>query len=156
MQESHLHEPDYGDLDSVGVFQQRPSEGWGRPASCIDPVYASTKFFQALARVPGYQRLPVYRAAQAVQHSADGYAYEPVPAEATHLATDFTGRAAHAVWCWPPGATRHGPARPRPAGHRPARSARCPRSRSASTGDAPSCWSRPRRPAWAGRSPPGW
>jgi hypothetical protein len=104
MQESKLQNLSYGDLDSVGVFQQRPSEGWGPARKLLDPVYASTKFFQALATVPGYQRQPVYQAAQAVQHSADGYAYMQYQQEATLLAADFTGRAAHAVWCWPDGA----------------------------------------------------
>lgn len=104
MQESKLQNLSYGDLDSVGVFQQRPSEGWGPARKLLDPVYASTKFFQALARVPGYQHKPVYRAAQAVQRSADGYAYIQYQQEATLLAADFTGRDAHAVWCWPEGA----------------------------------------------------
>ena len=101
MQESKLQNLSYGDRDSVGVFQQRPSEGWGPARKLLNPVYASTKFFQALATVPGYQRQPVYRAAQAVQHSADGSAYIQYQREATLLASDFTGRSAHAVWCWP-------------------------------------------------------
>jgi hypothetical protein len=104
MQESKLQNLNYGDRDSVGVFQQRPSEGWGPARKLLDPVYASTKFFQALATVPGYQRQPVYRAAQAVQHSADGSAYIQYQQEAALLAADFTGRSAHAVWCWPDGA----------------------------------------------------
>ena len=104
IQESKLQNLSYGDLDSVGVFQQRPSQGWGPARKLLDPVYASTKFFQALATVPGYQRQPVYRAAQEVQHSADGYAYLQYQQEAALLAADFTGRSAHAVWCWPDGA----------------------------------------------------
>jgi hypothetical protein len=103
MQESKLQNLSYGDLDSVGVFQQRPSEGWGPARKLLDPVYASTKFFQALASVPGYQHKPVYRAAQAVQRSADGSAYIQYQQEATLLASDFTGHDAHAVWCWPAG-----------------------------------------------------
>ena len=75
LQESKLHNLSYGDLDSVGVFQQRPSEGWGHAWKLKDPVYATTRFFQALATVPDYLHKPVYRAAQAVQRSADGYAY---------------------------------------------------------------------------------
>ncbi len=51
MQETHLHDPDYGDLDSVGVFQQRPSQGWGPASRLIDPVYASTRFFRALTGI---------------------------------------------------------------------------------------------------------
>jgi hypothetical protein len=101
MQETHLHDPDYGDRDSVGVFQQRPSEGWGPASKLIDPVYASTRFFRALAGIHGYQQMPVYKAAQAVQHSADGSAYEQYQTLAAHLATAFAGTSPRAVWCWP-------------------------------------------------------
>jgi hypothetical protein len=103
MQETHLHNLDFGDRDSVGIFQQRPSEGWGPASKLINPVYASTKFFQALARVRGYRRLPVYKAAQAVQRSADGYAYAQYQPMAAKLTAAFTGSAPKAVWCWPPG-----------------------------------------------------
>jgi hypothetical protein len=103
MQETHLHNLNFGDRDSVGVFQQRPSEGWGPASKLINPVYASTKFFQALAHVHGYRRLPVYKAAQAVQHSADGQAYAQYQAMAAKLAAAFTGASPRAVWCWPPG-----------------------------------------------------
>jgi hypothetical protein len=105
MQESHLHNLDYGDRDSVGVFQQRPSEGWGPASKLIDPVYATTRFFQALAGVHGYRTMPVYKAAQAVQHSADGQAYEQYQSVAEKLTTAFTGASPRAVWCWPPGST---------------------------------------------------
>jgi hypothetical protein len=101
LQESHLHNLDYGDRDSVGVFQQRPSQGWGPARKLLDPVYASSKFFAALARVPGYRRMPVYQAAQAVQRSADGDAYRQYQRPAAELAAAFTGRLPHAVWCWP-------------------------------------------------------
>jgi hypothetical protein len=103
LQESKLHNLSYGDLDSVGVFQQRPSEGWGHAWQLKDPVYATTRFFQALATVPDYLHKPVFRAAQAVQRSADGYAYIQYQPEAAALATDFTGHSAHAVWCWSAG-----------------------------------------------------
>jgi len=100
LQESKLHNLSYGDRDSVGVFQQRPSEGWGPASKLKNPVYASSKFFGALATVPDYLHTPVYKAAQAVQHSADGYAYVQYQPEAAALAADFTGHSAHAVWCW--------------------------------------------------------
>jgi hypothetical protein len=103
MQESHLHNMEYGDRDSVGIFQQRPSEGWGTAQRLHDPVYAATRFFQALAAVHGYQRMPVYRAAQAVQRSADGHAYSKYQPLAAGLTTAFTGKAPHSVWCWPAG-----------------------------------------------------
>ncbi len=100
LQESHMHNVRYGDRDSVGIFQQRPSEGWGTPSQLMDPVYASTRFFSALAKVPGYQNMPVYRAAQAVQHSADGAAYGQYEQVAGMLSAAFTGNAPRGVWCW--------------------------------------------------------
>ena len=63
LQESKLHNLDYGDRDSVGIFQQRPSEGWGPATKLEDPVYATTKFFAALTQVRGYATMPVYQAA---------------------------------------------------------------------------------------------
>jgi hypothetical protein len=101
-QESHLHNLDYGTMDSIGVFQQRPSQGWGTPKQLIDPVYAASKFFQALVRVPDYLRIPVYMAAQDVQHSADGSAYMNYEQQASEMSGPFSGGTPHAVWCWYP------------------------------------------------------
>lgn len=109
LQESKLTNLHSGDLDSVGVFQQRPSQGWGSRSQLEDPVYATTKFFAALGRIPDYASMPVYRAAQSVQRSADGYAYNQYAAVASRLSKAFTGDATHAVWCWYPGGV--GPAR---------------------------------------------
>lgn len=99
LQESKLENLGYGDLDSVGVFQQRPSQGWGTAAQLQDPAFAATAFFGALVKVPGYARLPVYQAAQDVQHSADGYAYQQYAQTGAALAAQFTA-APHAVTCW--------------------------------------------------------
>jgi len=101
MQESKLHNLDYGDRDSIGVFQQRPSEGWGTTAELQDPVYATSAFFRALTKVPNWSAIPVDQAAQAVQHSADGSAYSQYDLMARSMAIAFTGQAAHAVYCWP-------------------------------------------------------
>jgi hypothetical protein len=105
LQESQLQNLDYGDRDSVGVFQQRPSQGWGTTAELEDPVYATTKFFGALVKVPGYTKMPVDRAAQDVQHSGDGSAYEQWVGLATQLTGYFTGTSPAGVSCWytPPG-----------------------------------------------------
>jgi len=100
MQESHMHNLNYGDRDSVGVFQQRPSEGWGTTSELENPVYATSRFFAALTRVPGYLQLPVDEAAQAVQHSADGSAYSQYDLTAGALTGAFTGQWPRAVWCW--------------------------------------------------------
>jgi hypothetical protein len=151
LQESKLHNLSYGDRDSVGVFQQRPSEGWGPAWKLKDPVYASTRFFQALASVPDYLHKPVYRAAQAVQRSADGSAYVQYQPEAAALAADFTGHSAHAVWCWSAGA---GPAKANLAAARQGLAhAFGPLSsrRAATPGDDPAMLVRAPRPAlgWA-------
>jgi hypothetical protein len=100
MQESELQNLDYGDRDSVGVFQQRPSQGWGTTAEIEDPVYATTRFFAALVQVPGYTTMPVDQAAQDVQHSADGDAYEQWAGMASQLAGYFTGAPPARVSCW--------------------------------------------------------
>ena len=75
--ESGMRNLNYGDRDSLGIFQQRPSAGWGTPAQVTDPVYASTKFFNALKAL-GDKRygMSMGQAAQAVQRSAfpDRYA----------------------------------------------------------------------------------
>jgi hypothetical protein len=99
MQESKLENLDYGTDDSVGVFQQRPSEGWGTATELEDPVYASTAFFGVLVKVPDYTGLPVYQAAQDVQRSADGSAYQQYAQPGAALAAAVTATP-HAVTCW--------------------------------------------------------
>ena len=73
------------DHDSLGLFQQRPSQGWGTPDQLLDPVYASNKFFDKLLTVPNWQQLPLTEAAQAVQISAYPDAYAKWEADATAL-----------------------------------------------------------------------
>jgi hypothetical protein len=99
LQESKLQNLHYGDLDSVGVFQQRPSQGWGTVRQIEDPVYATERFFDALILVPQYLSLPIDVAAQDVQRSADGSAYAQWADLGTALATAFTGAEPHSVWC---------------------------------------------------------
>lgn len=100
LQESDLENLPYGDRDSVGVFQQRPSQGWGTRQQLLNPIYATTRFFTALAAIPGYRKLPVYQAAQEVQRSADGSAYSQYAPQGAVMATGFSGAAARSVWCW--------------------------------------------------------
>ncbi|MFF1879357.1 LysM peptidoglycan-binding domain-containing protein [Leifsonia sp. NPDC058230] len=86
-QESGMRNVQYGDRDSLGLFQQRPSTGWGTPAEVLDPTYAARAFYggannpnpgltRGLLDIPGWQSMPVTQAAQAVQLSAypDAYA----------------------------------------------------------------------------------
>ncbi|GIN04500.1 hypothetical protein Pve01_61580 [Planomonospora venezuelensis] len=115
IQESKLYNLPFGDRDSVGVFQQRPSQGWGKPEQLIDPVYASGKFFAALVKVKDYRKIPLHEAAQEVQRSADGSLYAQHEENAKVLAGAFTGRVPHAVHCWfPPEGGEETPA-PSPA-----------------------------------------
>jgi murein DD-endopeptidase MepM/ murein hydrolase activator NlpD len=89
MQESGLR--NLGDLgatndhDSLGLFQQRPSQGWGTPAQVMDPAYAARTFYQKLLRVAGWQQLPLTEAAQRVQISAYPDAYAKHEADARAL-----------------------------------------------------------------------
>jgi hypothetical protein len=100
LQESDLQNLPYGDRDSVGIFQQRPSQGWGTRAELLNPVYATTRFFRALVAIPGYRKLPVYQAAQDVQRSADGSAYSQYEGQGEVMAAGFAGWQGRKVWCW--------------------------------------------------------
>ncbi|GGS81182.1 MULTISPECIES: C40 family peptidase [Streptomyces] len=75
LQESGLRNLTWGDRDSLGLFQQRPSMGWGTANEILDPVHASTKFYEGLRQVSGWQSLSVTQAAQAVQKSGFPEAY---------------------------------------------------------------------------------
>jgi hypothetical protein len=118
MQESHMRNLQSGDLDSVGLFQQRPSQGWGTARRLRDPVYATGRFFDALIKVRNYRHVPVHVAAQKVQHSADGTAYAQHEQDARVLAAAYTGRVPGAVRCWyPPEERQGGPEPKRALGH---------------------------------------
>ncbi|MCV2489385.1 hypothetical protein OF117_08395 [Geodermatophilus sp. YIM 151500] len=75
-QESRLRNLDYGDRDSLGLFQQRPSQGWGTEAQVQDPVYAANAFYDGLVEVPGWPEMRVTDAAQRVQRSGFPEAYQ--------------------------------------------------------------------------------
>lgn len=78
------------DHDSVGLFQQRPSSGWGSPKQLLDQEYAATKFYKGLNEVPGWDRKPLTAAAQAVQGSAFPGAYAKHEAKATQVVDALT------------------------------------------------------------------
>ncbi|MFY1634679.1 M23 family metallopeptidase [Solwaraspora sp. WMMB335] len=101
MQESALrnlpHLGERNDHDSVGLFQQRPSQGWGTPEQLQDPAYSSRKFYQKMLTVDGWETMTLTDTAQRVQVSAfpDAYAkHEPL---ATQIVNALTGGAARAV-----------------------------------------------------------
>jgi hypothetical protein len=102
MQESQLRNLPYlgksNDHDSIGVFQQRPSQGWGTPAQLVDPAYQAERFYDKLLTIPGWEDMPLTQAAQAVQVSAYPSAYAKWTSDASLLA-DAVGSA----YGWTPG-----------------------------------------------------
>jgi hypothetical protein len=95
LQESDLRDLYYGDVDSLGLFQQRPSQGWGSPAQILAADYAATAFYHHLLAVPGWESLTLTRAAQAVQRSAFPDAYAKWQGMATTIVRRLTARTAH-------------------------------------------------------------
>ncbi|GHC48304.1 hypothetical protein GCM10010349_12030 [Streptomyces flavofungini] len=116
LQESGLHNIHHGDRDSLGLFQQRPSQGWGTRGQIMDPVYAAGRFYARLGQVPGYSRLPLTVAAQRVQRSGFPQAYAKHEPDAVLLAAALTGRAPATLTCeGRPGMNPGGPDRVRRA-----------------------------------------
>ena len=102
IQESGLRNLDYGDdagPDSRGLFQQRPSQGWGSEEQVMDRVYAANAFYDALEKVPNYADLPLTVAAQTVQRSAFPEAYADHEDEAKAFASALTGHSPAAMTC---------------------------------------------------------
>ncbi len=99
LQESGLKNLSGGDRDSAGLFQQRPSMGWGTYAQVTDPVHASTAFYSRLRAEPDWTTLSVTQAAQLVQRSAKPDAYAKWESEARTTASALTGERAAAFTC---------------------------------------------------------
>jgi hypothetical protein len=99
IQESGLRNLDWGDRDSLGLFQQRPSQGWGSPEEIQDPYYSTNTFYAALEKVDGWETMRVTDAAQAVQRSGYPEAYGDHEEEARAWARAFTGDADAVVTC---------------------------------------------------------
>jgi hypothetical protein len=98
-QETGIRNLDYGDRDSVGLFQQRPSQGWGSEKQLMDPYYATTKFYNALVRVRDWESRDITKVAQAVQRSAYPDAYKDHEPDARVLASALSGQTARALTC---------------------------------------------------------
>ncbi|MFD9435872.1 heavy metal transporter [Streptomyces sp. NPDC060002] len=99
LQESGLRNLTHGDRDSLGLFQQRPSQGWGTEKQVTDPAYAANIFYEHLAKVRDYTELPLTVAAQRVQRSGYPEAYAKHEPDATVLAAALTGTAAATLTC---------------------------------------------------------
>jgi hypothetical protein len=98
-QESDLRNLRGGDRDSAGLFQQRPSQGWGTEDEVRDPVHATNAFYDALVQVEGYERLEITVAAQEVQRSGFPDAYAGHEADARALASALTGNSPEGFSC---------------------------------------------------------
>ena len=102
MQESKLRNINYGDdagPDSRGLFQQRPSQGWGTEAQVMDPVYATNAFYNGLIKIPGYETMEITQAAQQVQRSAFPRAYAQHENMGRAFASALTGHSESALTC---------------------------------------------------------
>ena len=98
-QESGIRNLDYGDRDSLGLFQQRPSQGWGTEAQVQEPYYASGKFYDALVKVPDWRTGDVNDVAQAVQRSGHPKGYVRHVENARRLASSLTGETPASFTC---------------------------------------------------------
>ena len=99
IQESKLRNLKYGDRDSVGLFQQRPSQGWGTPEQLLDPVYATNAFYDALVKIKGYEAMRITEIAQKVQRSAYPEAYAEHEQEGRLLASTLSGHSPGGLGC---------------------------------------------------------
>ncbi len=98
-QESRLRNLDYGDRDSLGLFQQRPSQGWGTEAQVQDPVYAAGAFFDDLVEVPGWETGRLTEVAQTVQRSGFPEAYQQWEGMASGLANALLSTSPTSLTC---------------------------------------------------------
>lgn len=112
LQESKVRNVAYGDRDSLGLFQQRPSQGWGTAEQILNPEYSSGKFYDALVKVPDWQTSDIAAVAQSVQRSADGTAYARHEAKARATASVLAGFSPGGIGCRldPPAAVASGEA----------------------------------------------
>ena len=99
MQESKVRNVKFGDRDSLGLFQQRPSQGWGTEEQILDPEYSTNKFYDALVKVDGYTDMDIAEAAQAVQRSAAGEAYAQHETQARVTASVLAGQTGAGIGC---------------------------------------------------------
>lgn len=108
IQESKLRNLSYGDRDSVGLFQQRPSQGWGTAAQLQEPVYATNAFYDALVKVDGWQQMVITEIAQEVQRSGYPEAYADHEHEGRAIASALSGHSPEGFVCRLDGPTAAG------------------------------------------------
>lgn len=98
-QESGIRNLDHGDRDSLGLFQQRPSQDWGTTQQIMDPVYSAGKFYDSLVKIPDWESADINDTAQAVQRSGYPEAYRKHEPNARILASALTGHSVAGFSC---------------------------------------------------------
>ncbi len=98
-QESDIRNLDYGHADSIGLFQQRPSKGWGTIEQIMDPWYSTRSFYRVMERIKNWQTRDINDVAQAVQRSAYPDAYRKHVDRARTLASSLTGESPATFSC---------------------------------------------------------
>lgn len=119
IQESGLRNLEFGDRDSLGLFQQRPSQGWGTPEQLVDPLYATNAFYDALVAIDGYESLEITDASDRVQRSAFPNAVADHEPEGRAFASSLTGHSPAALTCRLRPVASGGPADTGPSGLTP-------------------------------------
>jgi hypothetical protein len=99
IQESKLRNVRFGDRDSLGLFQQRPSQGWGTVEQILNPVYATNRFYDALIKIDGYESMEITKVAQKVQRSGSPSAYATHEQEGRVLASSLAGHSPGGFGC---------------------------------------------------------
>lgn len=99
LQESKIRNLRFGDRDSLGLFQQRPSQGWGTEDQILDPVHATNAFYDALVKYPGYETADITKIAQRVQKSGFPEAYRDHEGQGRVLASSLTGHSPAGLTC---------------------------------------------------------
>ncbi len=99
-QESGLRNLDYGDRDSLGLFQQRPSYGWGTEAEIMDPWYASARFYEELVKFDDWESVDINDMAQKVQRSGFPEAYRKHEGNAVALGGALRGSRPGSLACF--------------------------------------------------------
>ncbi|NUS40994.1 MAG: hypothetical protein HOP97_05145 [Terrabacter sp.] len=98
-QESKIRNLRFGDRDSLGLFQQRPSQGWGTEEQILDPVHATNRFYDALEKFNGYETADITKIAQRVQKSGFPEAYRDHEGQGRVLASTLTGHSPAGLTC---------------------------------------------------------
>jgi hypothetical protein len=98
-QETGIRNLDHGDSDSVGLFQQRPSQGWGTKQQVMDPYYATGKFYDALVKIKNWETDDINDVAQKIQQSGHPEAYRDHEADGRVLASTLTGQSPAGFSC---------------------------------------------------------